>query len=252
MTTKSIGINRLVKRQTKESKFSYFDGQDSELIDLVMQNLPLKKNGQWEGSYVVPIANITRNQPPSSDRGKFFSCVTGAKKQFVFRSVFISCDREDPLRLSHNAYAKKPLGQYAEVVIYSRELLSQLGKQSEKVYDYEIVSIHVSPDSVPSPPHPYALLRKYRNNSLEISVNEIMESIDYWSKYVYIKDISKLSLIDNVSEEVLCLLLSGKTTEATGIYENERSLPHQIAAEQIIQIEEELLQRGYFDLDNPT
>ena len=51
-----IGVSNLVKRQTRASKFSHFTGTYEELITRVQNGWSLKRQGEQENTFVVPVS----------------------------------------------------------------------------------------------------------------------------------------------------------------------------------------------------
>lgn len=176
-----IGINGFVRRQTEDSKFSYFDGSDEELIGYVSQNWPLRKKGDRDGVWIVPIDN-------SGGCAQFYSAVVRIKPDMFFNASCVSrSPKEDPLMCVSAVKPKSP-SRYAEIILYSRELL---GPQLSRIdSEFEIVSINVS--DVPNPPeHPYEIARKTLglNGGPKVAYDpeEIAQSIVYWAQRVFCK-----------------------------------------------------------------
>jgi len=51
----TFAVSDFVRRQTKDSKFSYFDGPDDALLDLVMEYYACRKEGYRDGVVLVPV-----------------------------------------------------------------------------------------------------------------------------------------------------------------------------------------------------
>ena len=184
-TRLSLGINHFVRRQTKDSKFSHFEGSDEELLGYVEQNWPLRKPGSHDGAWIVPI-DLGRNKgnPP-----KFYSAIVKISPNMFFNAECASkgpTQTQTPL-MCVSAVCKKPLGRYVEAIVYSKALL---GDQRSTNKEHEIVSIHVS-DVKHQPEHPYEMARKVLGkdgrSKTEYTAEEMAESILYWGQRVFCK-----------------------------------------------------------------
>lgn len=237
-----IAINKLARRHTEKSRFPHFIGTDEELVALVEQNLPLKRESHKKGSFIVPVPVTLDNNV------MFYTTITKINQSHLFRTEVVSKHKGDTPRISTTVYSHKPMGASAEIVLYTHELLKEYGKNSTDA-DYEIMAILVSPDSQSFPQHPYDLLRIYRSNpqafSEKYSIADIMRSIDYWSQHAYIRDPSKQTALGRIDPDIVELLLSNEKTQAIKHYQNRTGCSFKAAKTYIDSAEKMLIERGY-------
>jgi len=205
-TRLSLGVNQYFRRQTKESKFSYFEGSDEELLGYVEQNWPLRKPGMYDGAWIVP---LDLGVSHLSEK-KFYAAVTRIAPRMFFNAECISRGRHDPPLMCVSAVTKKPLGKYAEVIVYAKSLL---GKHRTTTKEFEIVSLHVS-DVKNQPEHPYEIARKVLGkdgrSKQTYTPEEIAESILYWGQHVFCKK----RFTRHIDRNVVDSLRNGDTEQA--------------------------------------
>ncbi len=202
-----IHINRFARRQSKDSKFSYFDGPDEELIGHVSQNWPLRKKGDRDGVWIVPIDNGHQSNP-----SQFYSAVARIKPEMFFNASCVArSPKADPL-ICVSAVKKKVPGRYAEIVLYSRQVLGTQCSRPDS--EFEIVAINVA-DVPNQPEHPYEIARKVLglDDSPKVSydVEDFAKAVIYWGQRVFCKP----KFTRQIDHEIVEHLKSGQIDEAT-------------------------------------
>ena len=184
MDAATIGINSFVRRQTKDSKFSYFTGSDAELILYAQQNWPLRRQGNRPDSWIVPIDmghNLDESVP------QFYSAIIRINPDmFLNAECIVRSKNEEPL-MCVSTISSKARGRYVDVVIYAAVLL---GEERSSTSDLGIVSFHVS-DVQHQPEHPYEIARKILDQwdgpKMQYEPEEIALSIMYWSQRAFVR-----------------------------------------------------------------
>ena len=180
----SIALNNFVKRQTKESPYSYFDGSDEELINIVKQNFSKKIETGRQGIYEVPVPT-----------NKFYSSIIivdgGTSLQASFKA---RRKDENPYIQVFSPTGQKSPAKFVKIILYSHDSLSKDGENTTDA-QYEIVSINAGFDDK-EPPTPMAMARNqakgmqgYEDQSIggtvaQYNSEDFVKSILYWSNKV--------------------------------------------------------------------
>jgi len=136
ITLPSVGVNDFVKRQTPDSKFSYYDNTRGRLVDLVQQALPEGKEGYRNGILLVPVA-------PEG----FFTNVVTLKDGDVLSGAFASRrDGEAPRKeftVVREGASSQP-AKSVDVVLYRSDVLAEDDDASTDA-QWEVISINAYP-----------------------------------------------------------------------------------------------------------
>jgi hypothetical protein len=135
-----IKTSNFVKRQTRTSDYSYFNGSWDELEAIVTSNIILHnyKEGYREGVNLVQI--------PENLLHRFFTAVVPIEEVTSFDTI-VEARREGELKYKKNiSYGIKKPAQSAFVVIYSKKVLEEDPLNTDLTgADWEIISINCSP-----------------------------------------------------------------------------------------------------------
>jgi len=144
-----IGVSEFVKRQTKDSKFSYFDGAWDKLVELVNENFDLEQRpGYRDGVILVQV-------PPYD----FYSSVLKMDDSMEVQVNFDARQEgEEPYLSVVAKNAEKSCAKLVDIVLYRHDVLEEDGDCSTDA-EWEIVSINVSPDVVEIPMDPMTRAR---------------------------------------------------------------------------------------------
>ena len=181
VTEPTFGINKLYRRQTEASKFSYFDGTDEELLSLIRLNFPLKKKGNREGTWRISISTKGMANNP------FYSAVRRIDHNNLLTAECYTSPQGRSIA-AINTIGSKQIAAYAEFIIWSKEALEAVG-QSTTTKDYEVVSLRAS-DVPEQPNHPYDIATQVLSSPKGTSgftLEELAESILYWSERAFVK-----------------------------------------------------------------
>jgi hypothetical protein len=161
----SVGVNDLVKRQTPDSKFSYFAGTWmllereqfpdvwQELADLVQQAFPEGKEGYRDGVLLVPV----------NPEGFFTNVVTLVDGD-VLSGSFASRRKGEAPRKEFSVVREGASIQHAqsvEVILYRSDVLAEDDDASTDA-QWEIISINAYPtEGGEGPIHPETLCHNH-------------------------------------------------------------------------------------------
>jgi hypothetical protein len=172
----SIAINEFVKRQTKNSRFSYFDGTWEELIKLVQDNFNNQMKGYRDGIILIPVP---------SDR--FYTSMCKIGKDSILESKFESRrEGEEPIKRTVVKNGKKTLANFVKIVLYRHDVLLENNENSTDA-EWEIISINASIVKN-EPMHPMTMARNMLNKEggtkAEYTGQQFAESLWFWKDYV--------------------------------------------------------------------
>ncbi len=174
-----IKCNEFVKRQTKDSGYSHFDGSWEELEKLT--------TAYFEGSF----GDFTK---PGYRDGVVSVDLPGA----LFKSAVIEIDKDTKLNVAFaprrenedpfirvSAKAKKVSARYASIILYRADVLSENNERSSDA-DWEIVSINTRTSEEIEPLHFYTMARNHLHlpggTQGSFTAEEFAKSIVYWNE----------------------------------------------------------------------
>lgn len=170
MTT--VGINAFVRRQTKQSPFSYTDHSEDELIALVQSNWQSCKPGNRDGVVLVPVT-------PE----KFYTGVVLIQADTPLHARLIQRREGEEPYVQVTAEGPKLPARQVDVVCYRRDAL---GGDCSTDREWEIVSINARPTDGEEPPTPLTMARNFLalpgGTPTQYSSEEFARAIIYWSK----------------------------------------------------------------------
>jgi len=150
----NISTNNFVYRQSKNSRFSHFDGTPEEVIELVRENWDTRIAGFRNGVWLVTV-------PPE---GFYSGVVELVEGQPLFGNFAPRKKGEDPEKVIVTGSRDKLRAGHVQVVVYSTSVLAEDGDNglpNDDPDNWEIVSINASPTSSPLPITPSALMRNH-------------------------------------------------------------------------------------------
>jgi hypothetical protein len=164
-------------RQTPESRFSHFEGTETELLTLVSRCFDMAKPGYRVGVLCVPV-------PHSMFRTGIIQLEPGMELTGGFES---RREGEDPRKFVTAKGTKMP-AKHVELILYSKKILEEDPKY-QAIADWEIISINASPteQSVPIPPN--ALIANHFGLSggtdtgmtAESFESALRQSVEFWN-----------------------------------------------------------------------
>ena len=140
----------LASRQTPESRFSHFEGTETELLDLVFDNFFSGKEGYREGVWLVQV-------PPERFKSGVVQLSEGDPLQGTFEA---RREGETPRKVVTTIGREKLPARHVEIVLYRRDVLEEDPEYSA-VADWEVISINASPTGAAVPVPPNALIANH-------------------------------------------------------------------------------------------
>lgn len=173
-----IAINDFCRRQTEESEFAHFEGEDHALLELINDNFNKGKQGYREGVLLVPV-------PP---RGFHTSIIPVTKNNVeAVESRFEERQKgEDPyLKHVFIGRAKSP-AKSVEIVLYRHDVLAEDNSNTTDA-EWEVVSINANPTEESVPMHPVTMARNFLHKEGgtkgEFSAEDFAKAIDFWASH---------------------------------------------------------------------
>lgn len=180
---KDLAISNFVRRQTKESPFSYFDGTDDELTKIILRNWIKAKQGYRDGVILIPV-----------EPDKFYSSVfTLSEGDWWITRFEPRQEGEEPRRQvktvfdeQGNTRTKTP-AKTVDIVLYRHDVLAENNEQSSDA-TWEVISINARSTDGEEPIRPMTLIANHfqlsggtaTNLSSEEFTQKLKESVLYW------------------------------------------------------------------------
>lgn len=179
--SKKVAAGKFVRRQTKESGYSHFEGTWEELEKLVQYWFldkpysPFTKAGYKDGV-------VLQELPPDFFRSAVVDLTDKYKLTANYAPRRLG---EDPfIRVS--AKAKKQQAKYAQVVLYRHDVLME-NNEAETDAEWEIVAIKARTSQEEEPMDPYTMARNFLHlpggTKGDFSAQQFAESIVYWNNH---------------------------------------------------------------------
>jgi len=169
----TVAISNFVRRQTKDSRFSHFDGTDEELISLVRQNWESQKPGYREGVILIPVL-----------AEKFYTSTIKVDEHTKLMAEFISRQEGEEKHIVVTAVGEKQPAKHADIVLYRKDVLAEDNDRSSDA-DWEIISINAYGEENP-PMHPLTMARNFLHKKggtkAKYTAEEFANAIWYWSQ----------------------------------------------------------------------
>lgn len=180
--TDLIGISNFVKRQTKESRFSYYDGTWEELKALTTK---CYKDGKVEIGYRDGVVLVT---VPNEG---FYTSICKTDENSILETVMERRqENEDAYAVTTVVNGTKSPSMLTKIVLYSHATLMEDNDASSDS-EWEIISINCEISEEGSPMRPVTMMRNQRHyeggTTAEYTVEEYMTAIEFWSTHALYK-----------------------------------------------------------------
>lgn len=171
----SVAINEFVKRQTKISRFSYYNGTWEALLELVDRYFDKQKQGYRKGVILIPV--------PSNN---FYTSICKIEKDSIFETKYESRrEGEEPIKITILKNGKKTSAKFVDIVLYRHDVLLENNENSTDA-DWEIISINASIIEN-EPMHPITMARNMLNKDggtkARYTGQQFAESLWFWKDY---------------------------------------------------------------------
>jgi hypothetical protein len=178
MTT--FACSEFVKRQTKESGYSHFDGSWEELAALAQTyyNTELCKVGYKDGVILIEL--------PSEHISRFYSATVKITDKTKL-CINWAPRREGELPVIRvSAKAKKQPAKKVELICYRADVLQEDSDRSSSA-DWEVIAIKARVSAEEEPMDPMTMARNFLHltggTKGEFSAQQFAESILYWNQH---------------------------------------------------------------------
>ena len=170
-----IGVSDFVKRQTKKSSYSYFNGTWEELVEITEDNFDNFKDGYRDGVVLIPV---------SIDG--FYTSMCEITNDSIFETKFVARrDGEESIRKTVLKNGEKTKANFVDIVLYRYDVLAENNEQSTDC-EWEIISINASIfEKTPMRAMTMArnMLNKEGGTKAEYTGLEFAESLWFWKDY---------------------------------------------------------------------
>jgi hypothetical protein len=190
----TIKTSEFVKRQTKTSEFSYYDGKWEDVEKMVTlyfnESTPefCRRLGYREGVYLVSV-------PPKG----FYSSLIELNDSIVFETIYESRRPGEKPYKKNIAYGIKQPANYVDVVLYAKHVLEEdeTDRASLTGADYEIVSVNARTMKEEAPMTPQTMARNQLANEpvlgkggtkANYTGDEFAKSIIFWNTHSLIRE----------------------------------------------------------------
>jgi len=178
--TITIGINEFASRHTMNSPYSFYNGSNDSLIDLITAAWDNKQVGELEGTFIVPV-------PPEG----FFTGIVEVDENTELTAIYSTrtnaIEAETP-SISVFANGRKIPAKTAQAIIYSRTILASQNMNTTDA-DYEVISIEASPTVEAEPMSPMTMARNYLNmpggTKTKYTAEQFAKAIWFWATHAH-------------------------------------------------------------------
>lgn len=129
-----IAISNFVRRQTKDSEFSYWEHSDEEFLVLLNEHFCNKKAGYRDGVVLIPV-------PPE----RFYTSIVQLKEGDVLEGCYKARKAGEKPRKSVFASSRQKMpAKSVDVVLYRHDVLAENNEQSCDA-EWEVISVNANP-----------------------------------------------------------------------------------------------------------
>jgi hypothetical protein len=175
---KLVACGSFVKRQTKESGHSHFDGSWDQLEDwsaIMMQTESRVHSGYRDGVILVDM-----------NANDFFSAIVDLDEDSKLKANFAPRRLNEAPFIRVSAKAKKQQAKYASVVLYRYDVLEE-NNERETDATWEIVAIKARVSDEEEPMDPYTMARNFLHleggTKGDFTAEQFAKSIVYWNNH---------------------------------------------------------------------
>jgi hypothetical protein len=185
-----IKASEFVKRQTRTSDFSYYNGPWEIVERMAMENFNKAEKGYRDGVILVPVC-------PAG----FYASVVEIADEIEFETVYEARREGEEKFRKTVAYGKKQPATHVDVVLYHKYVLMEDENDRERLTgaDWEIVSINARTTDKPFPMNPTTMARNIlsctdhpfgKGGSCDKNTTalQLAESIAFWKQHTTIRE----------------------------------------------------------------
>lgn len=181
-----VECSEFVKRQTKESGYSHFDGSWEELAEIAARyfHSGLCKEGYKKGVMLISVPKLDDFRKPLLSR--FYSATVKITEDTNLKTSFAPRQKgEDPfIRVS--AKAKKQPAVACEIILYHKDVLAEDDDRSTGA-EWEVIAIKARSSMEEEPMDPYTMARNFLHmkggTKGGFTAEQFAKSIVYWNNH---------------------------------------------------------------------
>jgi hypothetical protein len=178
--TKKVACGDFVKRQTKESGYSHFEGTwdslENEVACILDVRPDLVKAGYRDGVVLVEMLNPHW----------FYSAIVKLTEETEIVCSYAPRRLGEAPFIRLSAKAKKQKAKYASVVLYRHDVLAE-NNEHETDAEWEIVAIKARVTEEEEPMDPYTMARNFLHlkggTKGDFTAEQFAKSIVYWNNH---------------------------------------------------------------------
>ena len=159
--------------------YSYFDGNPSELVELVQQHWAERKPG-------VGRSNLDEVVAVPMPSARFLTTTVSVDDSSELKAQNYRRRDHEEAYVRVTAEGQPQPAEFAQVILYSKDTLGKNNERS-RPSDWEIVTIIASPVEN-EPMDPVTMMRNMKGKAGGTQVNytadQLLDSIDFWSRHV--------------------------------------------------------------------
>lgn len=176
---KKVACGEFVKRQTRESGYSHYEGSWTDLEDMVSFHMTYNPNcvtpGYRDGVVLVELP-----------AWGFRSAVVDLKEDSILTASYAARREGETPFIRISTKAKKQPAKYASVVLYRHDVLAE-NNERETDAEWEIVAIKARTSEEEEPMDPYTMARNFLHlaggTKGDFTAEQFAKSIVYWNNH---------------------------------------------------------------------
>lgn len=184
--SKKVACGEFVKRQTRESGYSHFEGTWEELEEIAAQllNTGFVSPGYRDGVILISMPEQDGWRNPVLNR--FRSAVVDLNENSKLKANYAPRREGEAPFIRVSAKAKKQVAKYASLVLYRHDVLAE-NHERETYAEWEIVAIKARTSKEEEPMDPYTMSRNFLHltggTKGDFTAEQFAKSIVYWSNH---------------------------------------------------------------------
>lgn len=178
--TDSIAVSEFVTRQTRNSRFSHYEGDWDAVLALVKEHFGAAATGYRDGVVLVPV-------PPEGYRCGVVFLQEGDKFSGTYEARREGEEPRKEVGVIAREGQVKLKAKSVNIVLYRHDVLAEDDGRSSNA-EWEIISVNASPEEGEMPIHPGTLMANHfqlsggtkTNMSNDEFVEALRKSVHYW------------------------------------------------------------------------
>lgn len=178
--TRKVECSEFVKRQTKESGYSHFEGSWNELADIANSyiNTNMVKPGYKNGVILISL--------PRFELYKFKSATVSVTDETKLNVSYAPRQKGEASFIRVSAKANKQPAKAVELICYRADVLEEDSDRSTTA-EWEIIAIKARSSLDEEPMDPYTMARNFLHlkggTKGEFTAEQFAKSIVYWNNH---------------------------------------------------------------------